>query len=254
MSTSNLDDKALHLPASTNRRRQLQEELLAAIRHFDTCTIANAIERFGVRLRNEGFTRPGLHCLTGDSPRLAGYAATFKIRSSDPPMVGTSYFDRTDWWAEIGRLPVPRVAVFEDLEAEYSAGSSVGEVHAAILKAFHCEGVITNGAVRDLPGVSRMQFPMFARTAVVSHAYTHIVSYGGPVQIFGLEIRSGDLLYADCHGVVSIPLEIADEIPRVAAEIRAGEMRIIDLCQSAEFTPEKLREAIGCEKPHYQHS
>jgi biotin carboxyl carrier protein len=34
---------------------------------FDTCTIANAIEHFKVRLRNEGFTRPGLRCVTGVS-------------------------------------------------------------------------------------------------------------------------------------------------------------------------------------------
>ncbi len=159
-------------------------------------------------------------------------------------MIGTSYFDRTDWWAEIDHLPIPRIGVFEDLEAQYSVGSTVGEVHAAILKAFHCDGVITNGAVRDLPGIRRMQFPVFARTATVSHAYAHIVEYGSPVDIYGLEIRHRDLLYADCHGVVSIPVEIAEELPKVAAEIRAGEQCIIDLCQSPEFSPEKLLEAI----------
>jgi regulator of RNase E activity RraA len=222
----------------------VQEELLEKIRQFDTCTIANAIERFGVRLRNEGFTRPGLRCLTGDSARLLGYAATFKIRSADPPVVGSAYFDRIDWWAAIDRIPAPRVAVFEDLEAEYGSGSIVGEVHAAILKAFRCDGVITNGAVRDLPAVGRMQFSMFARTATVSHAYTHIVDYGSPVDIFGLEIRAGDLLLADCHGVISIPLGIASQIPRMASAIRAGERQIVDLCQSAEFTPERLLEAI----------
>lgn len=227
------------------KNRPLPADLLAAIRQFDTCMIANAIERFGVRLRNEGFTRPGLHCLTSGASCLLGYAATFKIRSSDPPMVGTSYFDRTDWWTDIARLPVPRVAVFEDLEGESSPGSSVGEVHAAILKAFHCDGVITNGAVRDIPAVSRMHFPMFARTAAVSHAYTHIIDFGNPVEILGLEIRAGDLLYADCHGVVSIPDEIADEIPRVASEIHAREQGIIDVCQSPGFTPEKLLDVIG---------
>ncbi len=220
------------------------QEWIESIRAFDTCTIANAIETFGVRLRNEGFTRPGLRCLTEDCEGLLGFAATFKIRSSDPPMVGTSYFDRTDWWGRIKTVPRPRVAVFEDLEAEYSAGSTVGEVHAAILKAFGCEGVITNGAVRDLTGVRRMHFPMFARTAAVSHAYTHIVDYGNLVEICGLEIRQGDLLYADVHGVVSIPAEIAADLPRVAAEIRRKERKIIDLCRSSEFSEEKLLEAI----------
>ena len=222
----------------------VSDESLAALRHFDTCTVANAIERFGVRLRNEGFTRPGLRCFTGKSSRLLGYAATFRIRTSDPPMTGTSYFDRTDWWAEINRLPRPRVAVFEDLESKYSSGSAVGEVHAAILKAFDCAGAITNGAVRDLPGIRRMNFSVFARKLTVSHAYTHIVEYGGAVNICGLEIRQGDLLYADCHGAVSIPTQIVEELPRVASEIRAAEQRIIDLCQSADFSPERLLQAI----------
>ncbi len=244
MSTLRSQDPTVPSSAPENGKRQLPDQLLAAIRQFDTCTLANAIERFGVRLRNEGFTRPGLRCFTDESSRLLGYASTFKVRSADPPMTGNAYFDRTDWWAEIDRLPMPRVAVFEDLEAEYSSGSTVGEVHAAILKALHCDGVITSGAVRDLPAIKRMHFPVFARTLTVSHAYTHIVDYGSSVDVYGLEIRQGDLLYADCHGVVSIPIQIAEELPRVAAEIRAGEQRIIDLCQSPGFSPEKLLAAI----------
>ena len=215
-----------------------------AIRQFDTCTIANAIERFGVRLRNEGFTRPGLQCVTGDLPRLLGYAATCRVRSADPPMSGNAYVDRTDWWETIGLFPVPRIAVIQDLDAAAGGASTIGQVHAAILKALHCDGVITNGAVRDVPGVSRMQFPMFASAVSVSHSYMHIVDFGAPVEIFGLPIRSGDLLYADVHGVVSIPLDIAARVPEVASRIRAREQEIIDLCQSPEFSLEKLLKAV----------
>jgi 4-hydroxy-4-methyl-2-oxoglutarate aldolase len=214
------------------------------IRQFDTCTIANAIERFGVRLRNEGFTRPGLRCVTGGSPRLLGYAATCQVRSADPPMWGNAYIDRTDWWEAVGLLPVPRIAVIQDLDAASSGASTIGEVHAAILKAFHCEGVITDGSVRDLPAVSRMEFPMFAPAVSVSHSYMHIVDFGAPVEIFGLPVRSGDLLYADMHGVVSIPLEIAARIPETASEIRAKEQEIINLCQSPEFSLKRLLEAV----------
>lgn len=229
---------------SSERARLVRSESFEAIRQFDTCTIANAIEQFRVRLRNEGFTRPGLRCVTGGSPHLLGYAATFRVRSADPPMSGNAYLDRTDWWEAIGHLPIPRIAVIQDLDVNAVGASTVGEVHAAILKAFHCEGVITNGAVRDIPAVSRMQFPMFAAAVSVSHAYMHIVDYGAPVEVFGLPIRSGDLLYADCHGVVSIPLDIADRIPAVAVGIHAKEQEIIDLCQSPEFSLEKLLKAV----------
>src|SRR5581483_12138358 len=89
----------------------LLSEQLDAIRQFDTCTVANAIEQFGVRLRNQGFTRPGLTCVTGGTPRLIGFAATCRIRSADPSMTGKPYLEGTGWWEAIQKLPVPRIAV-----------------------------------------------------------------------------------------------------------------------------------------------
>ena len=244
MPTVNSDGSPRQRFGHNGPHKAVEPGLLDALRRFDTCTIANAIEEFGVRLRNEGFTRPGLRCVTGGYPKLLGYAATCRVRSADPPMAGRSYFDRTDWWDLIQNIPAPRIAVIQDLDAESSIGSTVGEVHASILKAFDCGGVITNGAVRDIPGVARMGFPVFASSVVVSHAYLHVVDYCSRVDIYGLEIHPGDLLFADCHGVISIPAQIVAELPVVAARIYENERRIIDLCQSPDFTPQKLKEAI----------
>ena len=244
MPTSKSEDRYNPASHDSNRPRAIDPAVLDAIRQFDTCGIANAVEQFGVRLRNEGFTRTGLHCVTNCSPKLLGYAATCRIRSSDPPVSGASYLDRTDWWDLIENLPVPRVAVIQDLDAESSIGSTVGEVHAAILKAFGFAGVITNGTVRDVPAVRRMRFPMFASAAAVSHSYVHVVDYCTRVDIYGLEIHPGELLFADCHGVISIPREIAADLPPVAARLRAKDRRIIELCQSADFSPARLKEAI----------
>ena len=222
----------------------LTSSQLKAIRQFDTCTIANAIEEFGVRLRNEGFTRPGLRCVTDSNACVLGYAATSKVRLANPPMTGGVHFDRTDWWENMGSVPEPRIAVIQDLDAAPANGACVGEVHAAILKALRCIGVITNGAVRDIPAVCELGFPMFAGSVAVSHAYMHSVDRGQPVEIFGLRIRAGDLLYADCHGVVSIPLEIAADLPEAAARIRSKEQRIVQVCLSPDFSTEELLKEI----------
>lgn len=233
------------VPADQKRwNAPLSREQIDEIREFDTCTSANAIEKFNVRLRNEGYTLPGLRCFTDAFPSIIGFAATCRIRSSDPPMTGNAYLDRTDWWTALEALPVPRIAVVEDIDPRPSSGACVGEVHAAILKAFSCCGVITNGAVRDIPAVARMEFPMFARHVAVSHAYVHIVEYGCPVEILSLKVRCGDLLYADYHGVVSIPLEIATEVAAAGTRIHAKERRIIDVCQSPGFSNEKLLDSI----------
>jgi regulator of RNase E activity RraA len=224
-------------------RQVLDSQQLEAILRFDTCTIANAIECFGVRLRNEGFTRPGLSPVTGPDERIIGYAATFRVKTSDPPVIGGRFDDRTDWWSKIGHLPLPRIAVFEDLNGG-EQGACIGEVHGAILKAFGCGGVITNGLVRDIFGLRKQGLPVFAKSATVSHAFAHIVDFGVPVDILGLHVHQGDLLYADCHGVLAIPIEIAAELPEAAARIRSREQNIIEVCRSADFSPDKLLQAI----------
>ena len=240
-----MDGSGEVLPAGEKRKSNpLSLEEMAALKEFDTCTIANAIETFNIRLRNEGYTRPGLRCFTDTFPSVLGFAATCSIRSSEPPMAGNAYLDRTDWWTAIEALPTPRIALVQDIDPQPSSGACVGEVHAAILKAFGCAGLITNGAVRDIPAVAKMGFPMFARDVAVSHAYVHIIEYGCAVEILGLKVRCGDLLYADCHGVVSIPLQIAAEVAAVAARIRAKERRIIDVCLSPGFSHEKLVNTI----------
>ena len=90
---------------------------------------------------------------------------------------------------------------------------------------------------------------MFGRCAAVSHSYTHLVDHGTPVEIFGLQVCPGDLVLADCHGAVLIPLEIAADLPRIASQIRAKERRIVELCQSPGFSPERLLEIINSPRP-----
>ena len=180
----------------------LTPEQLEAIRRFNTCTIADAIECFNVRLRNEGFTRPGISPVTGPDERIIGYAGTFRVKSSDPPVTGGRFVDRTDWWSAIERLPRPRIAVFEKLHEDTGEGACIGEVHGAILKAFGCDGVITDCSVRDVPGLRKLGLAVFAKSVMVSQSFTHILDFGTPVEIFGLTVSPGDLLYADCHGAL----------------------------------------------------
>jgi 4-hydroxy-4-methyl-2-oxoglutarate aldolase len=220
---------------------------LDSIRQFDTCTISDAIEQFGIRLRNQGFTRPGLRCFTQSEPRLLGYATTLRVRSSDPPVMGGAYLDRDDWWGDVEQIPTPRIAVIHDTEPTPS-GSCIGEVHAAVLKALHCDGAITNGAVRDLPAVKKLEFPLFAQHVAVSHSYLHVIDHGSPVEILGLEIHHGDLIYADCHGAVKIPHEIAASVAEVAAQIRAREERIVQTCLTPSTSREELLKMIRSEQ------
>ena len=160
---------------------------LEQLRRLTTCVVASAIETFRVRLPNTGFADSSIRCIFGEQPPIAGYAATARIRTANPPMEGHGYsYERTDWWNHILSIPAPRIVVIEDVDEPAGLGAFIGEVNANILLALGCEALVTNGAVRDLNEVRQTGFQMFAGNVSVSHAYAHIFDFGGPVKVGGL--------------------------------------------------------------------
>lgn len=222
----------------------LTEGELDALRQFDTCMVANAIETFNVRLHNTGFTNASIRCMFEDAPPMVGYAATARLRSGEPPIVGNAFRDRGDFWNSILRIPSPRILVLEDKDNPPGRGALVGDMHAAILKALGCIGYVTNGAVRELPALRAMGIQLFAGNVAVSHAYAHIFDIGAPISVGGMEVRPGDLLHGDPHGVLTIPAEIARAIPAVAAEIQKEEQSVINFCRTSAFSVAKLAEVM----------
>src|SRR5579872_4089703 len=218
---------------------------LDALRGLDTCTVSNAIETFGVRLRNAGFADSRVRCMFEDFPPMVGYAATAQLRTGEPPIAGRIYSDRTDWWASILQVPAPRIVVLEDLDQPPGLGAFLGDMHAAILRALGCVGFVTDGAVRELPRVKSLGLHLFAGNVAVSHAYAHLFDFGSMVKVGGLEVRPGDLLHGDRHGVLNVPIKIAAEIPAVASRLQKREREVIEFCKSPNFSIEKLRHELS---------
>jgi 4-hydroxy-4-methyl-2-oxoglutarate aldolase len=223
---------------------RLTPAALDQYRRFSTCIVASAIETFDVRLRNAGFADSSVRCIFRELPPVVGYAATARIQTSEPPMEGHSYYRRTDWWNHLLSIPEPRIVVIEDIDKRPGFGAFMGEVHANILQALGCVGFVTNGAVRDLPAVKAIGFQLFAGEVSVSHAYAHVFDFGGTVRIGGLKVEPGDLIQGDLHGVLSIPLEIASQVPAKALEIAQRRERLIQCCRGSDFSVAKLRETL----------
>jgi len=213
----------------------LTERDLELLRRFDTCMIANAVETFHVRLQNTGFSDASIRCIFPDAPPMVGYAATARLRSGDPPIAGGSFRDHADFWNRILEIPAPRILVLQDMDDPPGHGAFIGDMHAAILKALGCVGHLTNGAVRELPSVQSLGLQLFAGSVAVSHAYAHIFDIGATLTLGGMEVRPGGLLHGDRHGVVTIPLEIAAAVPRVADGLRQTEQKVIEFCRSGSF-------------------
>ncbi|MBW2146896.1 MAG: RraA family protein [Deltaproteobacteria bacterium] len=220
----------------------LSPEELEVLRQYDTPTISNAIEVFDVRPRSEGFCSPRIRCMFPDLGVMVGYAVTATVRAERPASPGAP--SRPQWWEMVQKAQGPKIAVLQDMD-DPPMGSFWGEVQSNIHSALGCIGTVTHGGVRDLDAMRGVGFFTFATEILVSHAYIHMVELGVPVKIGGLWVHPGDLLHGDQHGVCVIPHEIARRIPEAVQKVEQKERRIIQTCQSPDFSIEKLREATG---------
>ena len=221
----------------------LSQDVLDALKRYDSPTLANAIETFDVRPRDVGFAGSDVKSMFPDLGVMVGYAATATIRARGRPQEGV---DRSpSLWALVRSLPVPRVVVIQDLDDPPGHGAFWGEVQSTIYKALGCAGTVTDGCVRDLREVREMGFQFFARAACVSHAYVRLESVGEPVEIAGLTVRPGDILHADQHGVLLVPKEIAEELPKAADRVIDREHVFISWVRSPDFDADRLAEMRG---------
>ena len=221
----------------------LSPEQLETLRKIPSCAIANAIETFDIRPRNEGFMSPMVRCIYPDMGHMIGYAVTVVISANQPATPRTS-MGRVEYYDELLKIPDPRVVVVQDLDYPNPIGSFWGEVNANVHKALGCVGTVTDGGVRDLDEMQDLRFLAFASEVLVSHAYVHIVDAGVPVNVGGLLVTPGDIIMGDQHGVLNIPPAIAAELPAAVKEVEIREQLTIGLCKSPNFTVEKLKALV----------
>jgi regulator of RNase E activity RraA len=223
----------------------LNREEMESLRRWSTCAVSNGIELFNIRPRNEGFMLPEIKCIFPELGAMIGYAVTAVISADSPE---GRRIQPPDWWEMILKIPEPRVIVIHDIDHPV-VGSFWGEVNANIHRALGCVGTVTDGSVRDLDEVREMGFHFFSSCVTVSHAYVHLVEMGIPVKVGGLVVKPGDLILGDKHGVISIPLEIARDVPKAAQLVEDWERPVINYCKSKEFNIEGLKERYMSPRP-----
>ena len=222
---------------------ELTQNEIDSVTGMQTCAVSNAIESLNIRSRTEGFMTPDIKSMFPDMGSIACFAVTAVIKASTPPS-GNMNYSRVEWVDEILKIPGPRVIVMKDLDHPFVIGSFWGEVQSAIHSSLDCVGVVTDGGVRDLDEMQEWGFNAFASTALVSRANVHLVEANIPVTVGGVTVNPGDLLLGDKHGVISIPKEIAKDLPDAIAKVEAGEREIIDVCKAQNFSPEKLKDIL----------
>jgi len=227
-------------------KEPLAPAVLEALAKYDTPTICNAMEVVAPQRRLVGFTTRPLVCPFPDLPPIVGYARTATIRAtaaSGLPPAGQQA-QRLAYYDYVGAGAGPRISVIQDIDGvEAGFGAFWGEVNSAIHKALGCLGVVTDGSIRDIPQWAP-GFQALAGSIGPSHAHVHVAGFGDEVRVAGMTVRSGDLIHADRHGAVVIPVEVASQLPEAAELCGRREAPILEIARSKAFSLEKLRDAM----------
>jgi regulator of RNase E activity RraA len=225
----------------------LPASVLEALARYDTPTICNAMEIVAPGRRLIGYTTKPLVCPFPGLPPIVGYARTVTIRSvvqSSLP-AAEQQKRRTAYYEYVGAGHGPRISVIQDIDGpDVGYGAFWGEVQSNVHKALGCLGVITDGSIRDIPQWAP-GFQALAGSIGPSHAWVHAESFGGEVRVAGMTVRSDDLIHADCHGAIVIPIELATKLPEAAELCGRRETPILEIARSSSFSLEKLKEALA---------
>jgi regulator of RNase E activity RraA len=207
---------------------------LEFLQSIDTPTVCNLVEIVAPERRGHGYTVKHLHCPFPDLPPMVGFAKTVTFKAKDKVPLGEAGYmqKRLDYLDYVAAAPQPAVMVMHDHDGEHAGyGAFWGEVQSNVHKALGALGVVTDGSIRDIPMIAP-GFQMLAAAIVPSHAYVHVVDYGIDVDVAGMTVKSGDLIHADRHGAIVVPVDKIDAMQAALDDLAGKEAKIIAAAKS----------------------
>lgn len=103
-----------------------------------------------------------------------------------------------------------------------------GELLTAAARTRGAVGAVVDGYHRDTPRVLEQNWPVFSRGrfAQDSSVRTAVAAFRCPIEIGGVWIEPGDLVFGDLDGVVIVPRRLEVEVISRALEKARGEKKV----------------------------
>jgi regulator of RNase E activity RraA len=119
----------------------------------------------------------------------------------------------------------------------------MGGLMATAMKARGFAGAVIDAAVRDLPQIKKIQFPVFSTGVTPSTSVNHFRFAGVnvPVTVAGALVNAGDIISADEDGVVVIPRAQAAEILKKAQDLDNTEHTMLPFIEKFK----SIKEAVA---------
>ena len=194
---------------ATRLSAAVPSRLVKEIRSIRTSLLSDALGKGGAMDHD-------MQCRSANC-RMAGPAVTVRVHTADILMVGIT----------LSHCPKGSVLVI-DGQGELNT-ALWGEVTTLAARLKGLQGVVIDGAIRDLYKIRRDKLPVFAR-GVVPNAGG--VQYAGelqvPVQCGGAIVHPGDWVVGDEDGVVVVPQDRLESVIEAAKRLAVVEKKIED--------------------------
>ncbi len=153
------------------------------------------------------------------SKKLVGRAVTVQFMPSRPDLDAAMNAKAKD--AGIPRLYnqavldmlQPGDVLVVDLFGKIDGGTIVGDnLFYYMMKSAKCAGLVVDGSVRDLEGISEMDMPAYFRKTHPSFlTNVTITGINVPIHIGGATVLPGDLVVGDPEGVYFVPPQLVQQ-------------------------------------------
>ena len=118
-----------------------------------------------------------------------------------------------------------------------------GELLTATARMRKAAGAVINGWHRDTPRVLEQNWPVFSRGCYAqdSSVRTQVADYRCSIEIGGVRVTPGDIVFGDVDGVLVIPRAVENEVLEKAMEKAAGEKVVRKAIENGMSSTEAFR-------------
>jgi 4-hydroxy-4-methyl-2-oxoglutarate aldolase len=131
--------------------------------------------------------------------------------------------------------------------------SVVGDIYVGMANNAGVAGIVTDGVVRDLPGINEVGIPVFARGISPNSPWKNGPGRVGlPILIGRVAVKAGDIVVGDQDGIVIVAREKAGDAARAIQAVLAKEKQMEAGVKAGLTVPAWLKAAYETKGVQYQ--
>jgi regulator of RNase E activity RraA len=219
--------------ASVKSAEPTIQSLIDGFKMVEVASVADAMEQlYGQRAYMSHEMRPVF------TTKFAGPAVTVQLKKEehkDGAPASQGMLDAID--------AAPAGSVYVMVLPDGADIAGMGGLMATAMRYRGLAGAVIDGAVRDIPQIKRIQFPVYSRGISPATSINHyrFVAANVPVTCAGMKVNPDDIIVADEDGVAVVPRAKAAEVLKKAQELDDTEHRMYPFIEKFK----SIREAVA---------